>query len=142
MNPAVVFADPEAVLVDYLTQAWAGRDEVFAPGRVSTGFPAEPLEGDDTVIQVELESSNADDYPVAERARVRIVCHAASVQRSSVKALASVTQTLLDRHPGSSAVAGVFVGSGRSGVATDPDTGNLMVWFLVRVNLMASPLAP
>lgn len=142
MKPAVAFADPEACLVTHLQGSWEDRSEAFKPVKISTYYPSEPLKGDDTWVQVELEASNADGHPIVERAQVRVTCHAARGQRSHAKDLASVTQGLASTHPGDDDVAGVFIRGGRSGVITDPDTQNLMVWFLVRLDLIAAPLAP
>lgn len=142
MKPAVVFADPEALVVEYLTNAWAARSEPFKPSKVSTDFPSSPLKDNDTRIQVDLELGNADDYPITERAQVRVVCHAPRGKRTDVKALASITQALMYTHPGDEDVAGVLIPTGRSDVTVDPATQNLMVWFLARVVLKATPLNP
>lgn len=142
MKPTVVFADPEAELRAYLLEAWADRPEAYAPTKVTTDFPSAALAGDATWIQLELESGDVSDYPVTERAQVRVVCYAAKNRRSNAKALASLTQGLLHAHPGSEKVAGVVIRGGRSAVTPDPDTENLMVWFLVRVDLLATSLAP
>lgn len=142
MKPAVVFADPEAAVVGYLTTAWAGRAESFKPTKVATEYPSSQLAGSDTRIQVDLELGNADDYPITERAQVRVTCHAPRGKRSDVKALASTTQGLMYAHPGDGDVAGVFIPTGRSNVIVDPATQNIMVWFLARVVLKATPLAP
>lgn len=138
MKPLVTFPDPEAALIGYLSDVLVGYPETYAPTTVSTGFPpgASPYH-----VQVELEAGNADDYPIAERAQVRVNCWAPAGKRTHVKALASLAQGFAYRHPGDADVAGCQILVGRSDVITDPDTGRLMCWFLVRVNLKATVLA-
>jgi hypothetical protein len=130
MTVAAIFPDPEAALVDHLKTALTAT--------VSTTFPQTAITTPH--VQVELEAGNDDDYPVTERAQVRITCHAPPGKRTDVKALASLARahavTLR-----SADVSGVFPAGGRSSVITDPDTRNLMVWFLVRVDLKATLLA-
>jgi hypothetical protein len=92
-------------------------------------------------MQVELEIGAADDYPITERARVRFTAYAAPGKRSDVKALASLTQALIASQPGSDDVASTRVILGRSNVITDPDTKNLMVWFLAEVSMQPTLLA-
>lgn len=138
MKPLVVFPDPEAVVIGYLTTALAGRLEPYAAATVSTGFPAAAATYH---VQVEFEAGNADDYPVTERAQVRVNCWAPAGKRTDAKALASLVQGLLYVHPGDSDLAGITLPGGRSSVVTDPDTKRLMCWFLVRVNLKATLLA-
>lgn len=138
MKPLVTFPDPERALIDYLTTAFAPRSESFKPSTVTDSFPpaTSPYH-----LQVELEAGNADDYPIAERAQVRVNCWAPAGKRTDVKALASLAQGLVYRHPGDVNVAGCSILVGRSDVITDPDTKRLMCWFLVRVNLKATVLA-
>lgn len=137
---AAVFADPERLLIDGLMAAFAGRTESYVPAEVSTDFPTLPLTGDDTHVQVELEQGNSNDYPVTERAQVRVTCYAAPGHRDNVKDLASLTHALVLGLSGPS-LAGVQPRVGRSSVTADPATKNLMVWFLVRADLKATPLA-
>lgn len=139
VSPAVIFADPEAVVIEWLTEQWAARDGV-TPSRVATDHPSEALGDDDFQIQVDLEPGDASGYPITERAQVRVVCHAPALSRSAVKAMASTTQALLSRHPGDARVAAIRIQSGRSDVSVDPDTHNLMVWFTARLALKAIPL--
>ena len=138
MNPLVTFPDPEAAVIAYLKTALAARPEDYAAATVSTGFPAT---GATYHVQVELELGNADDYPVTERAQVRVNCWAPAGKRSDVKDLASLVAGLMFAHPGDSEVAGVTIPTGRSAVTTDPDTKRPMCWFLARVNLKATLLA-
>ena len=148
-KPLVVFADPEVALVNYLTSAFAARSEPYKPSLVAVGYPSARLTTA-TRIQVELELGNADDYPISERAQVRVTCHGPGSwaspstrdARTEIKALASLTQGLLYAHPGDADVAGVFIQGGRSSVVKDPDTGNFMVWHLARVALKATPVTP
>jgi hypothetical protein len=141
-KPLVTFADPEAAVVNHLRAKLAGRAEPYAPtaASITTSYPSTTLTGNATAVQVDLESGGVADYPVAERAQVRVNCHAAPGRRTNVKDLASLTQGLLYGLSGPS-VAGVAPLVGRSDVTEDPDTGNLMCWFLVRVDLTASVLA-
>jgi hypothetical protein len=141
VKPKVTFPDPENLIIDYLKAAYLARIETYKPTVFNPDFPSDPLSGNPTRLQVELEVGNADAYPISERAQVRVTCHAAPGKRDNVKAVASLTQTLLYSHPGTASIAGVFIQTGRSDVITDPATKNLMVWLLVRVVLKATPLA-
>lgn len=138
MRPATTFGDPERLTIDYLTDAFDGRVEAYAPGTITSAFPAAALTGDGTHLQVELEASEGDDYPATERAQVRVTAYAA--KRTNAKALASLAHALLLAHPGSAAIVGTSPILGRSSVIEDPATKNLMVWFLARVNLKPVPL--
>lgn len=138
MKPLVTFGDPEAAARSILLTKLADRDEVYAPplpAGVSTSYPSTSLAGDATHLQVELENADAGDYPIVERDQVRVTAHAAKGKRTNVKALASLAQGLL------CAESGVFPRLGRSGVSEDPTTGNLMCWFIVRVDIKATQLA-
>lgn len=139
MKPLVTFPDPEAIVIAALKAAFSPRTEIYKPTTITTAFPAGPL-ASSTHIQVELEVGNADDYPITERAQVRVISYAPPGSRSDAKRLASLTQGLLYTYSGG-AVAGVDILIGRSDVVTDPDTQNQMVWFLARVNLKATVLA-
>lgn len=127
----VVMGDPEAECVAVLEAA-------FDDATVDVAYPSDPLAGDEVWLQVDLETGNADDYPIAERAQVRITAHVPNGRRTLAKATADQARTALASWDGNAAVAGVGVGP-RSGVTTDPDTDNLMCWFLARVNLTSSP---
>ena len=137
---ASVFADPEHLLIDGLTEAFAIRSEPYTPATITPGFPAVALAGDATHVQVELEQGNTDDYPVTERAQVRVTCYAAPGHRDNVKNLASLTHALALGLSGPS-LAGVQPRIGRSSVIEEPTTENLMVWFIVRADLIAQPLS-
>ena len=136
---AAIFADPERLFIDGLKAAFAARSEAYLPARVSTSFPDVALTGDATHVQVELEQGDPSDYPVTERAQVRVTCYAAPGHRDNVKNLASLAHALALGLAGPS-LAGVQPRLGRSSVATDPSTKNLMVWFIVRADLLAQPL--
>jgi hypothetical protein len=138
MKPLVVFADPEAKVVNYLKSTLVPRLEAYAPATVTTSFPMTLTTRPH--IQVELESGNADDYPVTERAQVRVTCWAPPGKRTDAKALASLAQAFVYTYSDAD-VAGCDILIGRSDVITDPDTKNLMCWFLARVNLKATLLA-
>jgi hypothetical protein len=137
MKPLVTFADPEALMADYLTTAYAPRAEAYKPTTVGTGFPAQMLTKSPlrTHVQVELEAGGVEFYPVTERAQIRFNCWAPKGERSTAKALAALTQGLVlaytDAHPQ----------TGRSDVITDPTTGYLMVWFTALVDIRATLLA-
>lgn len=137
--PLVTFGDPEVEMVDYLKAAYASRSESFKPAKVSTEPPVKLV--DSTHLQVEMDGTPADVYPAGEFPTVRFTCHVPAGQRSDVKALASLTEGLVYRFPGSSAVAGAFPLLGRSSVVTDPTTKNLMVWFTARVTMRPAPVA-
>lgn len=134
-RPAVVFADPEARARSLLIADMTGRPEAYATTSITTSFPTTALTGNGTHLQVELEAADSTDYPVRERAQVRVTAYAPKGKRDNVKNLASLAQGLFLSHDG------VFPQTGRSDVITDPDTQNLMCWFLVRVDLLASVLA-
>jgi hypothetical protein len=141
MKPRVIFGDPEALLINHLKAEFTPRPETYKPATITTAFPAAALTTQ-THVQVELEAGNASDYPITERAQVRVTCYAAPGKRTDVKRLASLAQALVYSYPGDADVAGCSIIAGRSDVITDPDTKNLMVWFLARVNLKATLLAP
>ena len=148
MKPLVTFADPERKVMDYLRAAFATRSEAYKPSGISTSFPSAALDNT-TRLQVELEVGGAEDYPVTERAQIRVTCHAPNGRgagdtvggRTDVKDLASLTQGLLYAWEGDADVAGTTPLVGRSDVITDPTTKNLMVWFTFRVSLKATSLA-
>jgi hypothetical protein len=140
-KPLVTFPDPEAHQIAALKAAFAPRSETYKPATISTSFPTAALTGDATHVQVELEVGGADDYPITERAQVRYTCYAAPGKRTNVKALASLTQGLVYAQVGDGSVSGAFIRIGRSDVVTDPDTKNLMVWFIASVSLKATVLA-
>lgn len=127
MTVPVVIADPERICIDVLTAALGAV--------VSTDYPDEPLAAGTRHVQVDLEGGDDSDYPVAERAQVRIVCHRPRTDRTQVKADADQCRRILATYEGSATVAGIKPRGARSAVATDNDTGNLMCWILVRVDL-------
>jgi hypothetical protein len=138
VKPLVTFADPEAKVINHLKSTLIPRPESYAPATVATSFPMTLTNRPH--IQVELEVGNVDDYPVTERAQVRVTCWAAPGRRTDVKALASLAQAFVYSYADED-VAGCSIVIGRSDVITDPDTKNLMCWFLARVNLKATLLA-
>lgn len=138
MKPRVIFPDPEAKLIGYLQDTLIPYPETYAPATVTTSFPMTLATRPH--IQVELEAGNADDYPVTERAQVRVTCWAPPGKRTDIKALASLAQAFVYTYADAD-VAGCDILIGRSDVITDPDTTNLMCWFLARVNLKATLLA-
>jgi hypothetical protein len=142
VKPLVTFGDPEALVQSYLVSAFAPRAESYKPATIGTGFPASALTKTPfrSHVQVELEAGSVADYPVTERAQVRVNCWVPDGERSKAKALASLTMGLLHRAAFDGA-AGCVVTTGRSDVIEDPATGYLMCWFLVRVNLTATVLA-
>jgi hypothetical protein len=130
VKPAVSLPDAERAVIDILTSA--------GQTGVSTDFPDVKLISPATKVQVDLENSGVGDYPVAERAQVRVTCHAAPGRRTSVKQLAGEVLMDLYTYGGDAAVAGIVPLGGRSAVTVDPDTQNVMCWVLVRVDLKAS----
>ena len=140
MKPLVTFPDPEAVVVARLDDAFGARGETYKPANVTVTFPTTALTTQ-THVQVELESGGVADYPVTEKAQVRVTCYAGTGKRTNVKALASLAQGLLCSWEGDDEVYNVTPLVGRSDVITDPATKNLMVWFTVRVDLKATVLA-
>lgn len=140
MKPLVTFADPEALLIDYLTTAFAARAESYKPATITPKFPAAALSGT-THLQVELETGGSQDYPITERAQIRLTAYAGPGKRSDVKRLASLAFGLACAYPGGDDIAGIFPLIARSEVVEDPTTKNLMVWCLVRADLLATQLA-
>lgn len=128
----VVMADPEILCVDLL-------DEKFDDVTASTSYPSTKLAATVAHLQIDLETGSVDDYPVTERAQVRVTAHTGPGRRTDVKRLADDARSELLSWPGNADAAGISPAGGRSGVSTDPDTGNLMCWFLVRVNLTGRP---
>lgn len=129
----VILPDPEREVIAILAAA-------LGAGIASTDYPSTSLAVNIKRVQVDLEGGNTDDYPVTERAQVRVTCHvgkATASQRTVVKDFADDCR----RHLVTSStanVAGIFPLGGRSGVSEDSTTGNLMCWFLVRVDLKAT----
>lgn len=111
----------------------------WEPLSIKTEFPAKPIVKGAYRVQLDFEGDAADDYPVTARANVRVTVHANALDRTLVKTAADTCRSLLKS--GRIAGAAGFVPSGRSAISNDPDTGNLMCWFLVRVDLLAQPLA-
>jgi hypothetical protein len=105
---------------------------------VSTDYPSTRLSSTAVHIQVDLESSNTDDFPVTERAQVRVVVHAGEGRRGAVKAKAAEVLADLYSFTGNADIAGIVPLSGRSAISSDPTTRNVMCWVLVRVDLLAS----
>lgn len=132
MRPAVELGDAERVTVDALVAAGLTG--------VSPDYPSSTLTSTATRLQVELESSNIADYPITERAQVRVVGHAAPGRRTAVKDLAESALRALYTATSSDVAAFVPL-LGRSAVTTDPATRNVMCWVLVRVDLLAHPAA-
>lgn len=132
-KPRVTFPDPEAAVVGVYTAA--GIADV-----VSVSFPSQTLTGTAKHLQIELEVGGTEDYPVTERAQVRVTCHMPPGQRTAVKTLASLAQATLYAHSGGNILDATPL-VGRSDVITDPTTKNLMVWFTFRVSLKATLLA-
>lgn len=139
-KPPVTFPDPERIVIDFYKAAFAPRSESYKPATITSAFPSSALTTS-THLQVELEVGNADDYPITERAQVRVTAYAAPGHRDDVKSLASLAQGLLYAWAGNASAAGAFIRIGRSDVVTDPDTKNLMVWFVASVSLKATVLA-
>lgn len=149
-KPLVTFADPEALLIDYLTAAFAARIETYKPATITPKFPTGTLVNA-THLQVELETGGSQDYPITERAQIRLTAYSPAARRtvpadtvggrSDAIALASLALGLACAHPGDEDLAGVFPLIGRSDVVEDPTTGNLMAWCLVRADLLATQLA-
>lgn len=143
-RPLVTFGDSEALAIALLKAAFLERDEAYKPPQnaINTLFPSVALVNA-THIQVELELAGSDDHPIGERDQVRFTCYAPPKRRagdtvggrSDVKALAKLTKGLVYAHSAGGGVNGTKILIGPSDVVTDPDTGNLGVWFLARLTL-------
>lgn len=133
-KPLVIFADPERKVIDFFTALGIADS-------VSSDFPTTTLTGTAKHLQVELEVGGSQDYPATERAQVRVTCHMAPGQRTAVKQLASLAHGHILAWGGDADVAGTSPLTGRSDVITDDATGNLMVWFTIRVSITATQLA-
>ena len=138
VRPLVTFADPEVWAVELATAGLALRSEDYANATFDVGFPKVALTKSPltTHVQVELESSEDEWFPVAERAQVRFNCWAPKGERPAVKALAALVHGLVLAHDDVSPL------TGRSEVIADPTTGYLMVWFTALVNTRATLLTP
>jgi hypothetical protein len=130
MKPLVDLPDAERQLMTVLLG--------LGYASVSTDYPSTRLGSSATHIQVDLESSDTDDYPIVERAQVRVVVHAAEGRRGAVKAIAGEVLGDLYSFTGNADVAGIVPLAGRSAISSDPTTRNVMCWVLVRVDLLAS----
>jgi hypothetical protein len=129
-KPLVDLPDAEVVVIDILL---AAGYPVVRPQ-----YPSATLTGTNTVLQVQLESSDTTGYPFVERAQVRVTAHAAPGRRDAVKELAGDALADLYSYAGDADVAGIVARGGRSAVVTDPSTRNEMCWVLVRADLKAS----
>jgi len=129
-KPKVTFPDPEIVVKDVLVATEGAI--------VSMDYPSAPLTGTNKKIQVSHEGSDSSDYPMVERASVRVTFHTAPNKRSDVKSYASSCLAKLANYRGSSTVAAFVPLIGRSAVSIDPDTGNHMCWVLIRVDMKAT----
>lgn len=132
MSTPVVMPDAEREAIDILAAH-------FAVGTVSTSYPSTTLTGSTIRVQVDAEPSSVVDYPATERTPVRVVVHAAPGQRTAVKDAADDCLRYMFAATGRPNVSGVKAITGRSSVATDPDTKNLMCWFIVRLDLLGTP---
>jgi hypothetical protein len=130
MKPLVDLPDAERQLMTVLLN--------LGYASVSTDYPSARLGSTATHIQVDLEASNTDDFPVTERAQVRVVVHASEGRRGAVKAIAAEVLADLYSFTGNAGIAGIVPLSGRSAISSDPTTRNVMCWVLVRVDLLAS----
>ena len=139
MKPLVTFGVPDTLMRDYLRPLLLARPESYAPNTVTDGFPASGFT--DTHLQVELETGDADDYPVTERAQVRFNVWAPKGKPTDAKNAASLVMAYVYATESVAGIAGTEILGGRSEVVTDPTTGYEMCWFLARVNLLATPLA-
>lgn len=139
MRPAVVFADAERALRDYLSPLWAARAEVYKPATISNKFPASALTGNVTHLQIDLDGTPVVEYPATERATVRFTFWSAPSSQDNAKSGAAVTQALVATHPGDGDVWSTRILTGRlKGV--DDDTGNNFVSFTARVSLRPTAL--
>ncbi|HJR88825.1 MAG TPA: hypothetical protein VJ782_01530 [Aeromicrobium sp.] len=138
-KPLVTFAAPDKAARDYLRPLLVARPEAYAPNTVTAGFPVALTTG--THLQVELEGSNTDDYPVTERDQVRFTLWAPKGRPSDALDAASLVMAYVYAMSVPNVVAGAKVTLGRSDVTADPDTGYEMCWFLARLNMLATPLA-
>lgn len=121
-TPLTIFADAERLAIDHLTDVFVGRTEEYVPDTISPEFPPA---SSGFHVQIEQE---AGDFSVRERCQVRVVCWGPAAKRTDVKALASLTQGLLNTH------RRIKPNGGRSDVSADQDTKRLMCWFLVQIN--------
>lgn len=141
VKPLVMFPDPEAVARTYLLAEFAARGEAYKPATITNSFPTSALAGNSTHVQVELDGVPGDDYPVTERATLRVTCYSAPTAATNAKNLASLTQGLLYAFPGNEQAHGVAPLTGRI-KTVDPATRNQIVSFTVRMNMRAIVLAP
>lgn len=133
-KPLVTFADPEAVARTYLAAQFSPRAEVYKPATIGNTFPSTTLSGNTTHLQVELDGAVVDNYPVTERATLRVTVHAAPTAPTNAKSLAALTLGLLYAFPGNASAYSAVPLTGRL-KAVDPATKNQMVSFTVRLNM-------
>jgi len=121
------FADPEREVVDYLNA------ELAEP--VSVNFPPTSTTG---AVQVAWDGTPTVDYPVTERATVRVTAYAK--QPTAAKVLAGKAQAAALSFPGSATVYAIHPLTGRL-PGRDPDTGLFFCSFTCRVSTRASAVA-
>jgi hypothetical protein len=134
VKPLATFADPERLVVDYLTTKLAARGETVSVG---TDLPGDwQATGSTSFVQVQHDGS-INAYPSLSRATVRVTVWAP--KPTSAKTLAGLCQALLLSHPGDTSIASV---QSLTGTLPGRDVRNqgFTVTFTVRANLTASLL--
>lgn len=128
---AYTFADAERSIVDYLNSVLAEN--------VTTGFPTPNAAATFTsAVQVAWDGTPTVEYPVTERATVRVTAWAK--QPTTAKALAGKVQGLVLSHPGDASVFAVHPLTGRL-PGRDADTGLFFCSFTCRVSTVPTAVA-
>lgn len=141
MKVAVTFADPEALAKSYFESVLVGRAEAYAADTVSNKFPKVALAGDATHLQVEVDGTPTlgATYPVTKRTTLRVTAYSSPTNQNNAKDLHDLALALLAAHPGNADVV-AFVPLTGDLKTTDPATGNNLVSFTMRADMVAHVL--
>lgn len=136
MKPLAQCPDAERVIVDYLTEQLAARNNLTPVG---VGVPPGWTLGSGDFVQVELDGTPVSEAPVAWRSTLRVTAWSAS--RSKAKDLAALCEALLMAHPGDrvTGCSGCLPGTGVL-MAQDPDTKAQLASVTALVKLRGIPL--
>lgn len=130
MKPVVTFGDPERLVVDHLT---AVVDGSIPEPTVGIGTPPAGWVATDTAphLQVSWDGTPAAEWPVVQKATIRVTAHAASP--TTAKRVAGLAQALLLAGGWPAGISSIRYLTGIL-PAQDPDTLAELASFTVQVS--------